>query len=149
MHEATITIKKIWPVFKFGDKRTTIEDADGNKWRIEVDRIGDARDGETRSVGYTEESFQGKSYKLIKNMKPLVSAAGNIVSAAASGKSLNGPEKGMMIRETFLALLAGKSKDQILNAWLDAEAIYHTIKDGPPYQMSKGQDFNDSLDDTF
>ncbi len=73
MHEITVAIKKLWPPFKAGDKRTTLEDSDGNKYRIDADYAGGFHDGDVVTIGWTDEKapaeFGGKEYKLIKKMK--------------------------------------------------------------------------------
>ncbi len=46
----------------------------------------------------------------------------------------NGPERGMIIRESFARLAAGSSPTQILDWWVTAEEIYDRLKDPKPEQ---------------
>ena len=119
MHEANITIKKLWPPYKAGDKRTNLDDTDGNRYRIDIITGAGFHDGEVVDIGYTEEKttpeFGGKEYKLIKKIKSVC----GILSDQAQTKSKVtlsdvGPHIGMWEkRASELLLEHGMSAEQI------------------------------------
>ena len=154
MHQATITIKKLWPPYKVGDKRTSLEDTDGNKYRLDIATGAGFHDGDTIDVGFTEEvtspEHGEKKYKLIKKMK----LATKDLSTPAPQQKLSpadiGPHVGMWEkRASELLIEHGMSPEQIHEHIIGCRKIAQRgvradITDQPP----KG-DFNDSLEDTF
>lgn len=73
MYEVVIAIKKLWPPYSPGDKRTTLEASDGNRYRVEVITAAGFHDGDvvalTVSDERTPEKYGGKEFKLIHKMK--------------------------------------------------------------------------------
>ncbi len=152
MHEATITIKKLWPPYSPGDKRTTLEDTDGNKYRLEVVTGAGFHDNDVVDIGWTEEKtdakFGGKEYKLIKKMKLVTPPPFKVNGQTPVTSGDAGPHLGMWEREVFGALLSGKTGSEIrllaIEARQLAREILKTNLDGklPPAPA----EFNDDLE---
>ncbi len=121
MHETTITIRKLWPPYKPGDKRTTLEDTEGNKYRLDVVYGAGFHDGQVVDIGYTDEEnspeFGGKKYKLIKKMK----LCGDGVAVVRPGSTAVitktaadvGPHLGMWEKRTSELLMEGMAASDI------------------------------------
>ncbi len=147
MHEATVTIRKLWPPYKVGDRRTSLEDTEGNKYRLEIATGAGFHDGDAVNIGYTNEvtapEFGGKEYKLIKKMK----AAGNGSAALSLAPGDIGPHVGMWEREAFLGLRAGMTSAQVIIMGIEARQAARTIVrtdlDG---RLPVQDDPNDSLE---
>lgn len=157
MHEATVTIKKLWPPYKAGDKRTNLDDTDGNRYRIDIITGAGFHDGEVVDIGYTEEKttpeFGGKEYKLIKKIK-LVATGGALSDQAQTKSRVTlsdvGPHIGMWEkRASELRVDHGMSNKEIHQHIVECRQI---ARDGVRADIdNKPQDDpNDSLeDDTY
>ncbi len=149
MHEATVTIRKLWPPYKAGDKRTSLEDTEGNKYRLEIMTGAGFHDGDVVNIGYTNEvtapEFGAKEYKFIKKMK----ATGNGAAAPLTIAPRDiGPHGGMWEQLAFKALQAGMTASQVIIMGIEARQaareIVKTNLDGKlPVQP---EDPNDSLE---
>ncbi len=134
MHEATITIKKLWPPYNAGAKRVDLHDLDGNKYRVEVTTAAGFHDGEVVDIGYTEEKttaeFGGKEYKLIKKMKLVATKSGALNDLAAAHRATPsdvGPHVGMWEKEAFGALLAGLTSSEVILRGIEARMAAREI----------------------
>ena len=151
MNEATITIKKLWPPYKPGDKKTSLEDADGNKYRINVTTAAGFHDGDVVEIGWTPEEtspeFGAKKYKQIQNMKRVSAGPPLTPGAAAVRPSDVGPHVGMWEKEAFTALRAGMGDSEVIIMGIAARhialAIVRASLDEKP---APKPDFDDSLE---
>lgn len=161
MHETTVAIRKLWPPFKPGDKRTNLEDSDGNKYRIDIGYANGFNDGDVVVLSWTDEKapaeFGGKEYKLIKKMKH---ADGGVRAVQPYGPAPTppkpadiGPHLGMWEKEVFDALRAGMTSPQVIIMGIEARRtareILKTDLDGKLPEPKGKADFNDNLGDTF
>ena len=153
MHEATVTIKKLWPPYKVGDKRTSLEDTDGNKYRLEITTGAGFHDGDTVNIGFTQEvtapEYGGKEYKLIKKMKPVGPLALADGRSSKPSSADIGPHVGMWEKRISQLLMefgmavADVHTHIILCRQLAREGVRADIDKKPQ------GDLNDSLENTF
>ena len=155
MHEATVTIRKLWPPYKVGDKRTSLEDTDGNKYRLEIMTGAGYHDGDTVDIGFTNEvtapEFGGKEYKLIKKMK-LSGASGSplLPVAKPAQPSDIGPHIGMWEkRASELLVEFGMSAAAIHDHIVECRQIAQKGVRADINNKKPQSDFDDSLEDTF
>lgn len=152
MHEATITIKKLWPPFKPGDKRTNIEDTNGNKYRVDVAYAAGFHDGDTVEIGYSDEKapaeFGGKEYKLIKKMTHDHGQAPSKFNEFLPPKGVEvGPHLGMWEKEAFVALRSGMTSSQVIIMGIEArQAALEILKTDLSGKLPEP---NDDLENTF
>lgn len=154
MHEATVKILKLWPPFKPGDKRTNLEDTEGNKYRIDIINAAGLHDGDTVDIGVTDEKtsaeFGAKPFKLIKKIK----LVGPSRVAPAPAPADVGPHVAMW--EKIISDLL------VVHGMAEAAVPVHIITcrriareglkadiDGRLLPQGLSQDPNDELDNTF
>ena len=157
-HESTITIKKLWPPYKAGDKRTSLEDTDGGKYRLDIITAAGFHDGDTVNIGFTDEvtspEHGEKKYRLIKKMKHVANVAGVVPSQAPHKPSPAdiGPHVGMWEKRISQLLMEfGMAVTDvhthiILCRQLAREGVRADIDSLKP---KEARDLNDSLENTF
>ena len=118
MHEDTITIKKLWPPYKVGDKKTSLEDTDGNKYRVNVTTAAGFHDGDAVEIGWTDEEtspeFGAKKYKQIQNMKRVGGVTASAGAAIAVRPSDVGPHVAMWEKLASELLFQGMAESDIV-----------------------------------
>ncbi len=150
MHEDTITIRKLWSPYSPGDKRTTLEDTDGNKYRIEVITGAGFHDGDIVSIGWTPEKtdakFGGKEYKFIKNIKLVTPPPFKVDGHTPAVPGEVGPHLAMWEKLFFEALVTKGAPPNIVTA-VDARLMARaTLQTNIDAKIPEPAEFNDSLE---
>jgi len=150
MHEATVTIEKIWPPYKPTDTRTNVEDTGGGKWRIGIVESHKLSAGQTVTFAYTEEDFQGKGYKLVKEIRSGSATPATPAGATrsnAGGAPSNGQERGMLMKLAVDLLAQGRSATEVGTLLRAGERCVEDFKNPRPQTTPAQPVFDD--EDTF
>ncbi len=156
MPETTTAIKKLWPPYKPGEKRVSLEDSDGNKYRVDIVTAAGFHDGDIVVLSFTNEKapaeFGGREYRLISKMKHAERGPLRIVETPSPPKPVDGgPHLGMWEKEAMDALRSGMTSAQVIIMGIDARRaareILRTDLDGKLSDPTP--DFNDGLGDSY
>ncbi len=158
MYKVVVAIKKLWPPYSPGDKRTNLEDSDGNKYRVEVITAAGFHDGDVVELDVsdekTPEKYGGKEFKLIHKIKHADGADTAHWRAAPPPQPTDiGPHAGMWEKEAFVALRSGMTSAQVIVMGIEARQaareILRTNLDGKLPQVKSKADFDDDPENNY